>query len=77
MQMCGGPSNAQDSCRSSCGGLGCEGKGGCGGEGCDGAVTTANNVLVKVEESEREIASALEEVDQLSKMVTNLPSRFA
>uniref|UniRef100_A0A3P9IH38 Laminin, beta 1a n=1 Tax=Oryzias latipes TaxID=8090 RepID=A0A3P9IH38_ORYLA len=68
-KMCGGPSNAQDSCRSSCGGLGCEGKGGCGGAGCDGAVTTANNVLMKVEESEREIASALEEVDQLSKMV--------
>lgn len=39
-------------------------------------MTAANTVLMKAQESEQDIANALEEVDQLSKMVTKVPPRF-
>lgn len=73
LQTCGSPSSGQDSCWSSpCGGLGCvdpEGQPKCGGEGCDGAVTAANSILLKTQEAEQEIISAMAEVEKLSKMV--------
>ncbi|KAM4734289.1 laminin subunit beta-1a [Anableps anableps] len=72
-KTCGSPSSGQDSCWSlSCGGLGCidpEGQPRCGGEGCDGAVTAANSILMKTQEAEQEIISAMAEVEKLSKMV--------
>uniref|UniRef100_A0AAX7TZM5 Laminin, beta 1a n=1 Tax=Astatotilapia calliptera TaxID=8154 RepID=A0AAX7TZM5_ASTCA len=71
---CGSPSLGQDACgSSSCGGLGCvnpEGRARCGGEGCSGAVATANSVLRKARDSEQEIVHAMEEVEKLSKMVS-------
>uniref|UniRef100_A0A669F8D6 Laminin, beta 1a n=1 Tax=Oreochromis niloticus TaxID=8128 RepID=A0A669F8D6_ORENI len=73
-QTCGSPSLGQDACgSSSCGGLGCvnpEGRARCGGEGCSGVVATANSVLRKARDSEQEIVHAMEEVEKLSKMVS-------
>ncbi|XP_061591132.1 laminin subunit beta-1a isoform X2 [Cololabis saira] len=72
-QVCGSPSSGQDSCWSSCGGLGCsdsEGPARCGGPGCDGAVTTASDILKKAQESQQEITNAMEQVEKLSKMVS-------
>ncbi|CAN9498664.1 unnamed protein product [Ophioblennius macclurei] len=73
-QTCGSPALGQDSCvSSSCGGLGCadsEGLARCGGDGCDGAVTKADNALKTARESENQILSAMEEVEKLSKMVS-------
>ncbi|KAM6937035.1 laminin subunit beta-1-like [Xenentodon cancila] len=73
-KVCGSPSSGQDSCwSSSCGGLGCvdsEGPTRCGGQGCDGAVTTASDILKKARESEQEIINAMEQVEKLSKMVS-------
>ncbi|XP_028287320.1 laminin subunit beta-1a [Parambassis ranga] len=73
-KVCGSPSLGQDSCwSSSCGGLGCVNSDGhtkCGGEGCDGALTMANNVWKKTRGSEQEIISAMEEVEKLSRMVS-------
>lgn len=73
-QTCGSPPSGQDSCLSSaCGGLGCvdaEGLSRCGGEGCDGVVTAASNAWKKAQESQQEIISAMEEVEKLSKMVS-------
>ncbi|MEQ2246738.1 Laminin subunit beta-1, partial [Ilyodon furcidens] len=72
-KTCGSPSSGQDSCRSSsCSGLGCvdpESQAWCGGEGCDGAVTAAKSILMKTQEAEQEIISAMAEVEKLSKMV--------
>lgn len=69
-----GSASAQDSCSStSCGGLGCvdsEGRPKCGGEGCGGLLTTAKTAWVKARDSEREIINAIEEVEKLSKMVS-------
>ncbi|XP_024655178.2 laminin subunit beta-1a [Maylandia zebra] len=73
-KTCGSPPLGQDACgSSSCGGLGCvnpEGRARCGGEGCSGAVATANSVLRKARDSEQEIVHAMEEVEKLSKMVS-------
>ncbi|XP_068595796.1 laminin subunit beta-1a [Brachionichthys hirsutus] len=73
-QTCGSPSSGQDSCgSSSCGGLGCvdsEGQTRCGGEGCDGVVEAASTAWKRAYDSEQEINSAMEEVEKLSKMVT-------
>lgn len=73
-KTCGSPPSGQDSCLSSpCGGLGCvdsEGRTRCGGEGCDGVVTMADSVWRKASDSEQEIISAMEEVEKLSKMVS-------
>ncbi|XP_042371419.1 laminin subunit beta-1-like, partial [Plectropomus leopardus] len=74
LQICGSPASGQDSCSSSpCGGLGCvdsDGRVRCGGEGCDGVVTTANGAWKKARDSEQEIISAMQEVEKLSKMVS-------
>ncbi|XP_045893729.1 laminin subunit beta-1a [Micropterus dolomieu] len=73
-KTCGSPSSGQDSCWSSpCGGLGCvdpEGRTKCGGDGCDGVVATASGAWRKARDSEQEIISAMEEVEKLSKMVS-------
>uniref|UniRef100_A0A8C4NRP5 Laminin subunit beta-1 n=1 Tax=Dicentrarchus labrax TaxID=13489 RepID=A0A8C4NRP5_DICLA len=73
-KTCGSPSSGQDSCGSSpCGGLGCvdsEGRTMCGGEGCDGVVTMASSTWRKAIDTELEILSAVEEVEKLSKMVS-------
>ncbi|XP_054475867.1 laminin subunit beta-1a [Anoplopoma fimbria] len=73
-KTCGSPSSGQDSCGSSpCGGLGCvdsEGRTRCGGDGCDGVMTAASGVWRKTRDSEQEITSAMEEVEKLSKMVS-------
>lgn len=47
-----------------------EGRTTCGGEGCGGVVTTASSVWNKAHESEREILSAMGEVEKLSRMVS-------
>ncbi|XP_069485257.1 laminin subunit beta-1 [Ambystoma mexicanum] len=55
-----------------CGGLTCRTAGGerkCGAPGCDGLVTVAHNAWVKAMDFDREILSALAEVQQLSNMV--------
>ncbi|TKS72892.1 Laminin subunit beta-1 [Collichthys lucidus] len=74
-KTCGSPLSGQDSClSSSCGGLGCvdsEGQTRCGGEGCDGIVTAASSAWRKARDSEQEIVSAMEEVEKLSKMVSD------
>uniref|UniRef100_A0A3B4B3A7 Laminin subunit beta-1 n=1 Tax=Periophthalmus magnuspinnatus TaxID=409849 RepID=A0A3B4B3A7_9GOBI len=63
-----------DACSSSpCGGLGCvdsEGRSKCGGEGCGGLLTTAKSAWITARNSEKEIISAIEEVERLSKMVS-------
>ncbi|XP_041794363.1 laminin subunit beta-1a [Chelmon rostratus] len=73
-KTCGSSPSGQDSCSSSpCGGLGCvdsEGQTRCGGEGCDGVVTTASSTWKKAKDTEQEITSAMEEVEKLSKMVS-------
>nr|XP_020633682.1 laminin subunit beta-1 [Pogona vitticeps] len=63
---------------SECGGLSCrteDGKMKCGGPGCDGLVTVAHNAWQKAMDFDREILSALAEVDQLSKMVSEAKER--
>ncbi|KAM7003159.1 laminin subunit beta-1-like isoform 1-T1 [Tautogolabrus adspersus] len=73
-KTCGSPSSGQESCGfSSCGGLGCvdsEGRTRCGGELCDGVVTTASRAWIKAQDSEQKILGAMEEVEILSKMVS-------
>lgn len=65
---------SQDACSSSpCGGLGCldsEGRPKCGGEGCGGLLSSAKNTWTKARDSEQELLSAIEEVERLSKMVS-------
>ncbi|KAM9854867.1 laminin subunit beta-1a [Aulostomus maculatus] len=72
-KTCGSPLG-QDSCSSSpCGGLGClnaEGQMWCGGDGCESVVMMANTGWQKARDSELEILSAMEEVEKLSKMVS-------
>uniref|UniRef100_A0A452I4H4 Laminin subunit beta-1 n=1 Tax=Gopherus agassizii TaxID=38772 RepID=A0A452I4H4_9SAUR len=69
---CGTPSGA--SCADSeCGGLNCrtdEGEKKCGGPGCEGLVTVAHSAWQKAMDFDRDILSALAEVEELSKMVT-------
>lgn len=47
-----------------------EGRTKCGGDGCDGVVATASGAWRKARDSEQEIISAMEEVEKLSKMVS-------
>uniref|UniRef100_A0A8C7MW21 Laminin subunit beta 1 n=1 Tax=Oncorhynchus kisutch TaxID=8019 RepID=A0A8C7MW21_ONCKI len=72
LQTCGSP--AGEACADSpCGGLSCvdsEGNRRCGGEGCNGLVTLANNAWHKAKDFDQEILTAMEEVDKLSKMVS-------
>ena len=46
-----------------------QGKRRCGGEGCDGLVSLAHNSWQKAQDFDKEITSAMEEVEKLSKMV--------
>uniref|UniRef100_A0A8C6NUH4 Laminin subunit beta 1 n=1 Tax=Nothobranchius furzeri TaxID=105023 RepID=A0A8C6NUH4_NOTFU len=75
LTLCGNSPTSHDTCwNSSCGGLGCpdsEAKARCSGDGC-GVATTANVVLVKTQDSEREITSAMAEVEKLSNMVAEV-----
>ncbi|KAK2535550.1 Lamb1 [Columba livia] len=76
-KTCGTPQGA--SCaESECGGLNCrtdDGKKKCGGPGCDGLVTVAHNAWQKAMDFDRDILSALAEVEQLSRMVSEAKQR--
>lgn len=47
-----------------------EGRPLCGGDGCDGVKTAASSIWRKTRDSEQEILRAMEEVEKLSKMVS-------
>ncbi|MFT7799211.1 laminin subunit beta-1 [Arapaima gigas] len=69
---CGSPPGSETCANSPCGGLGCLSEDGtkkCGGDGCDGLVTLAHSAWQKATDFDKEILTALEEVDNLSKMV--------
>lgn len=71
MQMCGGSAEGE-SC-SSCGGFGCvreDGAPHCGGDGCSGFVTTSETALKSSQNLDQEIQQAMEEVEKLSRMVS-------
>uniref|UniRef100_A0A8C0BB95 Laminin subunit beta-1 n=1 Tax=Buteo japonicus TaxID=224669 RepID=A0A8C0BB95_9AVES len=74
---CGTPMGA--SCaESECGGLNCrtdDGKKKCGGPGCNGLMTVAHNAWQKAMDFDRDILSALAEVEQLSSMVSEAKQR--
>ncbi|XP_039372294.1 laminin subunit beta-1 [Mauremys reevesii] len=76
-KTCGTPSGA--SCADSeCGGLNCrtaEGEKKCGGPGCKGLVTVAHSAWQKAMDFDRDILSALAEVEELSKMVSEAKQR--
>ncbi|MBN3300897.1 LAMB1 protein, partial [Amia calva] len=72
-KTCGSTAGSSSCAESPCGGLSClaeDGSRRCGGEGCDGLVTLAHNAWQKTQDFDSEILSALEEVDKLSKMVS-------
>lgn len=48
-----------------------EGNRKCGGEGCNGLTTLAHKAWQKAKDFDQDITSAMEEVDKLSKMVSN------
>uniref|UniRef100_A0A663LMA1 Laminin subunit beta-1 n=1 Tax=Athene cunicularia TaxID=194338 RepID=A0A663LMA1_ATHCN len=77
LQTCGTPAGA--SCaESECGGLNCrtdDGRKKCGGPGCEGLVTVAHNAWQKAMDFDRDILSALAEVEQLSRMVSEAKQR--
>lgn len=71
LQTCGTPPGASCS-ETECGGPNCrtdEGQKKCGGPGCGGLVTAAHSAWQKAMDFDRDILSALAEVEQLSKMV--------
>uniref|UniRef100_A0A8B9N3J0 Laminin subunit beta-1 n=1 Tax=Accipiter nisus TaxID=211598 RepID=A0A8B9N3J0_9AVES len=76
-KTCGTPMGA--SCaESECGGLNCrtdDGKKKCGGPGCSGLMTVAHNAWQKAMDFDRDILSALAEVEQLSRMVSEAKQR--
>ncbi|XP_039210424.1 laminin subunit beta-1 [Crotalus tigris] len=76
-KVCGTPPGA--SCVDSpCGGLSCHTEDGtkhCGGPGCEGLVTVAHTAWQKAIDFDRDILSALAEVEQLSKMVSEAKER--
>ncbi|XP_010155107.1 PREDICTED: laminin subunit beta-1, partial [Eurypyga helias] len=76
-KTCGTPAGA--SCAESlCGGLNCrtaDGRKKCGGPGCDGLVTVAHSAWQKAMDFDRDILSALAEVEQLSRMVSEAKQR--
>uniref|UniRef100_A0A8C0BBK4 Laminin subunit beta 1 n=1 Tax=Buteo japonicus TaxID=224669 RepID=A0A8C0BBK4_9AVES len=76
-KTCGTPMGA--SCaESECGGLNCrtdDGKKKCGGPGCNGLMTVAHNAWQKAMDFDRDILSALAEVEQLSSMVSEAKQR--
>lgn len=71
LQTCGTPVGA--SCDvSQCGGLGCtteDGKKKCGGDDCNGLVDIANSAWKTSMSFDKEILSAMTEVEELSKLV--------
>lgn len=72
LQTCGTPPGA-DCSESECGGPNCrtdEGEKKCGGPGCGGLVTVAHSAWQKAMDFDRDVLSALAEVEQLSKMVS-------
>lgn len=72
-KTCGSPAGSENCADSPCGGLSCvdaDGNRKCGGEGCDGITTLAHNAWQKAKDFDLEIISAMEEVDKLSKMVS-------
>uniref|UniRef100_A0A8C2HN51 Laminin subunit beta-1 n=1 Tax=Cyprinus carpio TaxID=7962 RepID=A0A8C2HN51_CYPCA len=72
-KTCGSPAGSENCADSPCGGLSCvdgEGNRKCGGEGCDGLTTLAHSAWQKAKDFDMEIISAMEEVDKLSKMVS-------
>lgn len=72
-KTCGSPAGSENCADSPCGGLSCvdtQGSRKCGGEGCDGLTTLAHNAWQKAKDFDLEIISAMEEVDKLSKMVS-------
>uniref|UniRef100_A0A8C1HLC7 Laminin subunit beta-1 n=1 Tax=Cyprinus carpio carpio TaxID=630221 RepID=A0A8C1HLC7_CYPCA len=72
-KTCGSPAGSENCADSPCGGLSCvdgEGNRKCGGEGCDGLTTLAHNAWQRAKDFDLEIISAREEVDKLSKMVS-------
>ena len=71
LQTCGTPPGASCS-ETECGGPNCrtdEGQKKCGGPGCGGLVTAAHSAWQKAMDFDRDVLSALAEVEQLSKMV--------
>uniref|UniRef100_A0A8C7EI73 Laminin subunit beta-1 n=1 Tax=Nothoprocta perdicaria TaxID=30464 RepID=A0A8C7EI73_NOTPE len=76
-KTCGAP-RGLPCAESACGGLGCrtpEGRRKCGGAGCEGLVTAAHGAWHKAMDFDRDILSALAEVEQLSKMVSEAKQR--
>lgn len=76
-QTCGTPPGA-DCSESECGGPNCrtdEGEKKCGGPGCGGLVTVAHSAWQKAMDFDRDVLSALAEVEQLSKMVSEAKVR--
>uniref|UniRef100_A0A8I3WIT0 Laminin subunit beta-1 n=1 Tax=Callithrix jacchus TaxID=9483 RepID=A0A8I3WIT0_CALJA len=74
---CGTPPGASCS-ESECGGPNCrtdEGEKKCGGPGCGGLVTVAHNAWQKAMDLDQDVLSALAEVEQLSKMVSEAKLR--
>uniref|UniRef100_A0A6Q2YM62 Laminin, beta 1b n=1 Tax=Esox lucius TaxID=8010 RepID=A0A6Q2YM62_ESOLU len=72
VDTCGTVGGEKGCAVSPCGGLGCVSEDGarhCGGEGCDGVATKAQSALRTAKELDREIYSAMQEVDKLSSMV--------
>ncbi|KAM6973643.1 laminin subunit beta-1a [Aplochiton taeniatus] len=72
-KTCGSPAGSEACSDSPCGGLSCvdaNGQKKCGGEGCSGLVTLAHDAWLKTKDFDREISSAMEEVDKLSQMVS-------
>nr|XP_060484405.1 laminin subunit beta-1 [Panthera onca] len=74
---CGTPPGASCS-ETECGGPNCrtdEGEKKCGGPGCGGLVTVAHSAWQKAMDFDRDVLSALAEVEQLSKMVSEAKLR--
>ncbi|KAK1334991.1 hypothetical protein QTO34_004567 [Cnephaeus nilssonii] len=74
---CGTPPGASCS-ETECGGPNCrtdEGQKKCGGPGCGGLVTAAHSAWQKAMDFDRDVLSALAEVEQLSKMVSEAKLR--
>ncbi|XP_062339729.1 laminin subunit beta-1b [Osmerus eperlanus] len=71
-QTCGAEGGVEGCDGSPCGGLGCVGEDGthhCGGEGCEGLVTTSQTALKSSKDLDQDILTAMQEVDELSRMV--------
>lgn len=72
-KTCGSQAGSEACSDSPCGGLSCvdsDGKKKCGGDRCNGLVTLAHNAWQKAKDFDQEIVMAMEEVDKLSKMVS-------